>query len=75
MGWLAVTVGCLLLLGAAGSAWSTRGFVQRATRADAVVIALNAGSAHPQVQFELPSGEKLSFPAGGFISYNMGAKA
>lgn len=69
-----VLVGCLLLLVAAASAWSTRSFVRRATRATGVVVALNAGSAHPEIEFDLPSGEKVSFPAGGFISYSVGER-
>lgn len=74
-GWLAVAAGCVLSLLAALSLLSTRSFVRRAAHADAIVVALNAGSAHPQVEFALVSGEKLSFPAGGFISYNKGARA
>jgi hypothetical protein len=67
--------GALLLLLAAFSAWRTRSFVQRAARADGVVVSLNAGSAHPEVEFTLPNGEKVTFPASGFISYTKGQHA
>ena len=70
-----LAVGCLVLLTLVFDIWSTRRFVSNATRADGVVIELNAGTAHPQVEFSLPSGEKVSFPANGFISYGMGKHA
>jgi hypothetical protein len=72
---LSTIAGGVFLLVSGVSALSTRAFVDRATRAEGVVVSLNAGSAHPQVEFALPSGEKLSFPAGGFISYNKGERA
>jgi hypothetical protein len=72
---LATIGGGILLLASAASAWSTRGFIDRATRAEGVVVSLHAGSAHPEVEFKLPSGKNLSFPAGGFISYNKGDRA
>jgi hypothetical protein len=66
--------GLLLLLGVF-TALRTRSFVERAARADGVVVSLNAGSAHPEVEFALPSGEKVTFPASGFISYSKGQRA
>lgn len=70
-----LVIGGILWLTVIASVWGTYRFILKAIRTEAVVIALNAGSAHPQVEFELPSGEKISFPAGGLISYNRGERA
>lgn len=71
----AVGVGSLLLVVLLIDVWSTYRFIARATRADGIVIELNAGSAHPQVKFELPSKESVEFPANGYISYRVGQAA
>lgn len=42
-------------------------FVQEASRADARIVALNAGGSHPQVEFETAAGETVSYPQGGLI--------
>jgi hypothetical protein len=68
-------LGCFLLLVLVGDVWSTYRFVATAARAGGVVIELNAGAAHPQVKFELPSGESVEFPANGYISYRVGQAA
>lgn len=64
-----------MLLLTALEAYSTREFVQHAARANGVVVALNAGAAHPEIEFTSASGEKISFPAGGFISFRKGQRA
>jgi hypothetical protein len=71
---LAIIAGGLFVLVSLLGVWTTQSFVVRATRADGVVASLNAGSAHPQIEFAMPSGDTVSFPAGGFISYNTGER-
>jgi len=72
--------GCLALGGAvvvglaALELLSTRDFVARAHRAEGTVVALNAGEAHPEVQFEESERrEPVSFPGNGFgVSHRVG---
>jgi hypothetical protein len=75
LGVLSLCAGCLLAVITVVDAWSTREFIRSAQRADGVVTELNAGAAHPQVQFQLPSGEKVEFPASGDISYSKAQRA
>lgn len=70
-----MAVGAVVLVMLALDIWSTYRFIARAARADGMVIELNAGAAHPQVRFHLPSGVKIEFPANGYISYRVGQKA
>jgi hypothetical protein len=67
-----IVVGSLMLLTAVVSVFSTREFVKSAQSARGIVKELNHGSAHPQIEFVLPSGERTEFPANGWISYQKG---
>ena len=70
----------VFLLGAAavllaislGMALSTRRFVREAASAPGVVTKLHAGAAHPEIEFTTAAGQKVSFPEGGWISYQPG---
>ena len=42
-------------------------FVRQATTCDGVVVRLNAGGSHPQIEFTTRAQEKISYPQGGFI--------
>lgn len=44
-----------------------REFLARAQTADGIVSHLNAGGSHPEIAFTTGSGEKISYPQGGFI--------
>lgn len=61
-----------MLITAVVSVYNTREFLKSARSARGVVIDLNHGPAHPQVEFVLPSGQKTEFPANGWISYRKG---
>jgi len=51
----------------AGSIADALRFRAHAARADGVVIATPFGGHHPEIQFSLPSGEKVAFPQSGMI--------
>ncbi|WP_347928897.1 DUF3592 domain-containing protein [Pseudomonas helvetica] len=44
-----------------------REFLAHAQTADGIVSHLNAGGSHPEIAFTTSSGEKISYPQGGFI--------
>ena len=44
-----------------------REFLARAQIANGIVSHLNAGGSHPEIAFTTGSGEKISYPQGGFI--------
>jgi hypothetical protein len=50
----------------------TRDFVRHARKAEGIVIALNAGPAHPQVEYADETGTKFTMPGRGWISYRRG---
>jgi hypothetical protein len=50
----------------------TRDFVRHARRTEGTVVALNAGPAHPEIEYTDETGEKLTTPASGWISYRRG---
>jgi len=67
--------GAGLLVAAVGMGLSARGFNARAASAPGVVIRLNAGGSHPEIEFTAASGETISFPQGGLIfGYRPGQK-
>jgi len=72
---LFAVVGLGLIAIAIALALSTRGFVRRASRAEGVVVGLNAGESHPEIEFTPASGPRVSFSQGGFISgYKQGRR-
>jgi hypothetical protein len=62
----AVWLGCIY--GLVVSIHSTRQFLDAANKAPGVVVALNAGGSHPQIEFLTPKGERVSYPQGGLIA-------
>ena len=56
-----------LLVAAVADGMAIRNFVRDAARTDGVVVALNAGGSHPQIEFALPDGRRISYPQGGMI--------
>jgi hypothetical protein len=69
-----IMAGVGLLAGAVWSGVMTGNFISHAKIADGVVVGLNAGGAHPQIQFTTAAGEKVAFPASGFIYYHVGER-
>lgn len=68
-----VWLGCVY--GLFVSIQSTQQFLDAALKARGVVVALNAGGSHPQVEFTNIKGEQISYPQGGFIfGYRVGDK-
>lgn len=66
-------VGIGLLIAAVFFGLERYDFIQEASRADARVVALNAGGSHPQVEFVSAAGETVSYPQGGLIfGYGVG---
>ncbi|WP_263147170.1 DUF3592 domain-containing protein [Pseudomonas sp. RIT-PI-AD] len=50
-------------------------FLERAERAEGVVVKLNAGAAHPEIEFTSRAGARVSYPQGGFHgSYEVGER-
>jgi hypothetical protein len=75
IGYLFPIIGGVLSIGAIASGIWTYRFIQMASRAEGTVIKLNAGRAHPEIQF-LPAGESqpVTFSGSGSISYGIGDK-
>ncbi|MGC5703621.1 DUF3592 domain-containing protein [Pseudomonas sp. NFXW11] len=66
-GLLFALVGVGLLVIASQLTLDRREFLATAQRADGIVSDLNAGGSHPEIAFTTGSGEKISYPQGGFI--------
>jgi len=47
-------------------------FAHDARRAEGIVVALQAGPAHPKIEFADTNGNKVAFFAGGWISHRVG---
>lgn len=62
-----VVIGIVLLAAAGVTAGARRSFVRRALATEGIVVRLNAGGSHPQIEFTTSSGEKVSYPQGGLI--------
>lgn len=70
---LITLIGAGLLLIAGKVASDRYDFVSEAKVAQGLVSELNAGGAHPQIDFTSIAGEKISYPQGGFIfGYQIG---
>jgi hypothetical protein len=63
-----VMAGVGLLIAAVVLTRQTQDFLARAKRADGVIVDMRYGNRHPSVEFALPSGEKVIFWAGGWLS-------
>jgi hypothetical protein len=73
-GLMFVVVGAGLLFEAAHAAQDVQQFLEKSVRVEGVVSKLNAGGAHPEIEFALPSGKRVSFPESGWISYRAGQR-
>jgi hypothetical protein len=75
IGALFPVIGVVLSIGAIVSGILTYRFIQMASRAEGTVIKLNAGRAHPEIQF-LPAGESqvVKFSGSGAIDLGVGDK-
>ncbi|MFM0740604.1 DUF3592 domain-containing protein [Paraburkholderia xenovorans] len=66
-----IWIGCLI--GLAISVRETKNFLNTAVEASGRVVALNAGGSHPQIEFIARSGERVSYPQGGWVGgYRVG---
>lgn len=63
-----MVLGAVALVVAALLAARTAEFVRSAARAEGEVVRLNAGGSHPEVAFTTTTGERVSYPQGGFIA-------
>jgi len=66
-GLLFALIGSGLLVIAVKLTLDRREFLASAQIADGIVSHLNAGGSHPEIAFTSSSGEKISYPQGGFI--------
>lgn len=67
LGLLFTLIGIVLLGITVDLTLDRREFLARAQTADGIVSHLNAGGSHPEIAFTTGSGEKISYPQGGFI--------
>ncbi|SDB29781.1 Protein of unknown function [Pseudomonas sp. NFACC23-1] len=67
LGLLFALIGIGLLGIAVNLTLDRRDFLARAQTVDGIVSHLNAGGSHPEIAFTTVSGEKISYPQGGFI--------
>ena len=61
------TIAVALLIGAGYAATVRLAFIRSSATAEGMVIELNAGGSHPQIEFTTAAGERISYPQGGFI--------
>ena len=72
---LFVVVGVGLVAISAVLGFGIRSFVARASEVDGIVVRLNAGGSHPEIEFTAADGRKVSYPQGGLIAgYRAGDK-
>jgi hypothetical protein len=65
-------IGAVALGAAALDFDSTREFVTSARKTEGFVLSLNAGPAHPQVEFRASNGKVITFPGNGCVSHQPG---
>jgi len=65
---LFLAIWLICIYGLVDSINSTQHFLQIARKASGVVVALNAGGSHPQIEFKNESGKTVSYPQGGLIA-------
>lgn len=71
-GFVLALAGCVFVALALLITAHTNRFIARASRAEATVVSLYAGSSHPKFEFIDPHGEKLNFYGSGWISHRVG---
>ena len=64
---LFILIGVSLVALAIGAVVRTHRFLREAAIAPGRVASLNAGGAHPEIEFTTQKGEVVSYPQGGFI--------
>lgn len=64
----AIVIGVGLLVAAAISAQSTSAFLRTSIVVPGLVVRLNAGSYHPEIQFTTKTGQQISYPQGGIVT-------
>ncbi|MCA8017965.1 DUF3592 domain-containing protein [Burkholderia metallica] len=64
----AIVIGMGLLVAAAISAQSTREFLRTSIVVPGLVVKLNAGGYHPEIQFTTKTGQQISYPQGGIVT-------
>lgn len=70
---LGSVIGILLLLVSTYLTQARQEFLYMAERVPGIVVGLNAGGAHPQIEFAGPEGKTFSYPQGGMIyGYRIG---
>ncbi|WP_323048561.1 DUF3592 domain-containing protein [Paraburkholderia sp.] len=68
-----IWIGCLF--GLINSVAHSMRFLDSAVAVPGRVVALNAGGSHPQIEFTNKTGERISYPQGGWIAgYKVGDK-
>ena len=65
-------IGAALLVGTVVSIPFKMHFINTASRSEGTVLKLNAGRAHPSVQFTPASGDDVEFSGHGWIDYGVG---
>jgi hypothetical protein len=71
MGLAFIVLGVLLLVVAGAYTATQRSFQADAQHTDGTVVSLNAGPAHPNIEFTTPSGARVLFSDNGWISYRV----
>ncbi|MDN7429391.1 DUF3592 domain-containing protein [Burkholderia sp. AU45388] len=64
----AIVIGVGLLVAAAISAQSTRAFLRTSIVVPGLVVKLNVGGYHPEIQFTTKAGQHISYPQGGIVT-------
>jgi hypothetical protein len=60
-------IGIAFLVASTLTALNTREFVRSSIVVPGHVVALNAGGSHPEIAFVTRTGQRISYPEGGFI--------
>ena len=68
---LLAVLGCILIGIAVFTAYDRIVFLRNAAEGDGVVVSLNAGSAHANVELTTLRGQQIQFSANGWISYRV----
>ncbi len=70
---LFIVVGIGLLVVAIAVGVSINAFISKAVAAEGKVVEVRFGGSHPQIEFTSATGQRISYPQGGFIfGYKLG---
>ncbi len=70
----AIVIGVSLLVAAAINAQSAREFLRTSIVVPGLVVKLNAGGYHPEIQFTTKTGQQISYPQGGITKVELGQR-